>query len=74
MSSNQRCAYAHTKGVAVATIDVKAFYDQLVDNELDFFCGVPDSLLKSFCSYVSEVEDKSKNIITANEGNAVGIA
>ena len=58
----------------MATIDVKAFYDQLVDNELDFFCGVPDSLLKSFCSYVSEVEDKSKNIITANEGNAVGIA
>lgn len=58
----------------MATVDVKQFYSQLVDNGLDFFCGVPDSLLKSFCSYVSENTCEGRNIITANEGNAIGIA
>lgn len=74
MSSYQRRAYAHPEGVDVATVDVKQFYSQLVDNGLDFFCGVPDSLLKSFCSYVSENACEGRNIIAANEGNAIGIA
>ncbi len=47
-------------------------YNKLTSNGLEFFAGVPDSLLKDFCAYV---EDNAKiNIITANEGNAVGLA
>lgn len=38
---------------------------------VDFFCGVPDSQLSPFCDYLEENE---KNIIAANEGNAVAIA
>ncbi len=39
-----------------------------------FFCGVPDSLLKSFCAYVDDHCRTGEHIITANEGNAVALA
>ena len=53
-------------------INVKDFYDLLKENKVDCFCGVPDSLLKSFCAYIT---DNAKNhTITANEGNAIGLA
>lgn len=52
-------------------IDCEYFYQQLVKNEIDFFCGVPDSLLKDFCACISEKKD---NYITANEGNAIALA
>lgn len=55
-------------------IDVKEFYDELLNNEIDFFTGVPDSLLKSFCAYIKDNVSSEKNIIAANEGNAVGLA
>lgn len=55
-------------------IDVKEFYDELLNNEIDFFAGVPDSLLKSFCAYIKDNVSSEKNIIAANEGNAVGLA
>ncbi len=52
-------------------IDVKDFVNYLKEIDIDFFCGVPDSQLSSFCDYVEENET---NIIAANEGNAVAIA
>ena len=55
-------------------IDVKEFYNELLKNEIDFFSGVPDSLLKSFCAYLKDKVISEKNIIAANEGNAIGIA
>jgi phosphonopyruvate decarboxylase len=55
-------------------IDVKEFYDELLNNEIDFFAGVPDSLLKSFCAYIKDNVSNEKNIIAANEGNAIGLA
>ena len=55
-------------------IDPKAFYGALVNEGLDLFAGVPDSLLKEFCACVSDEAPAERNIITANEGNAVGIA
>lgn len=55
-------------------IDVKEFYNELVNNEIDFFTGVPDSLLKSFCAYIKDNVSNDKNIISANEGNAIGLA
>ena len=55
-------------------IKTKEFYDYLKTKELDFFVGVPDSLLKNLCACIKENSDAKHNIITANEGNAVAIA
>ena len=51
-------------------IDVKKFCQCLERNGFDFFAGVPDSLLSSFCSCGAEIFG-DRFIITANEGNAV---
>lgn len=50
------------------------FYNLLVENQLHFFCGVPDSLLKDFCAYILKNTDSARHIITANEGNAIALA
>ena len=50
------------------------FYDQLVSYGVDFFSGVPDSLLKEFCLCIDDRIPKDRHIITANEGNAVALA
>ena len=55
-------------------INTKDFYDALVAHGLDFFCGVPDSLLANLCGCVFENTPAERNVITANEGNAVGLA
>lgn len=55
-------------------IEVKAFYSELLNNDISFFTGVPDSLLKSFCAYIKDNVSRDKNIISANEGNAIGLA
>lgn len=54
-------------------IDCDFFYEELKRNGTDFFCGVPDSLLKDFCAFITD-NAKGDNIITANEGGAVGLA
>ncbi len=54
-------------------IDTKEFYDYLCDNNIDFFAGVPDSLLANLCACIKMNSSKEKNIITANEGNAVAM-
>ena len=50
------------------------FYDLLAKNGTDFFTGVPDSLLKSFCAYITDNVPAEKHIIAANEGAAVALA
>ncbi len=55
-------------------IDSKIFYDCLKENGVEYFCGVPDSLLKSFCAYITDNTSKVNHVITANEGAAVGLA
>ena len=55
-------------------VDTVKFYDYLINNGLDFFTGVPDSLLKELCSCIKDKSDAKHNIIAANEGNAVGLA
>ena len=55
-------------------VDTKRFYDYLIANKLDFFAGVPDSLLKNLCACIKANSPASHNIITANEGNAVATA
>lgn len=54
-------------------IGVKQFVNSLKLSGIDFFVGVPDSLLKSFCAYVTDTCGDN-HIIAANEGGAVGLA
>ena len=50
------------------------FIEKLRENGIDCFAGVPDSLLKNICAYITDHSDAQHNIIAANEGAAVGIA
>ena len=50
------------------------FFSALVEAEVGFFTGVPDSLLKSFCAFVTANTEASNHVIAANEGAAVGLA
>lgn len=55
-------------------ISPKFFIDTLASYGIDYFAGVPDSLLKNICAYIADNIDVRHNIITANEGAAVGLA
>ena len=55
-------------------ISPEFFVKTLRKNGIDFFAGVPDSLLKYICAYIADHVDGSHNIITANEGAAIGLA
>ena len=50
------------------------FYDTLASYGIDFYAGVPDSLLKNLCAYITDHADAAHNIIAANEGGAMGLA
>ena len=50
------------------------FYNTLASSGIDFYAGVPDSLLKNLCAYITDHADASHNIIAANEGGAMGLA
>ncbi|MFH1877984.1 MAG: phosphonopyruvate decarboxylase [Candidatus Omnitrophota bacterium] len=50
------------------------FYELLSEGGIDLFTGVPDSLLKDFCAYVTDHVSADRHIIAANEGGAVAIA
>ena len=55
-------------------IKTKEFYESLNKNGVDFFTGVPDSLLKDICSYISDNSNSEKHVIGANEGGSVSLA
>lgn len=55
-------------------INPKFFIEELGSNGIDFFAGVPDSLLKNICAYIADHKDEQHNIITANEGGAIALA
>ena len=50
------------------------FFNILKKNNIQFFTGVPDSLLKDICSFITDEVSKDKHIIASNEGGAVGLA
>ena len=54
-------------------IDPKDYLEILVSNDINFFSGVPDSLLKEFCACVTDTFSEDNHIIAANEGAAVGL-
>ena len=55
-------------------ISPQSLHETLTNLGVEFFAGVPDSLLKHYCAYVSSHVEPSKHVITANEGAAVGLA
>lgn len=55
-------------------VNVEKVYHALLANGIDFFTGVPDSLLKDICAYITDHTFKEQHVIAANEGTAVSIA
>ena len=55
-------------------IDAKNLFLFLKKNKIDFFTGVPDSILKNFIYIIDSNKKKVQHIITANEGSAVALA
>jgi phosphonopyruvate decarboxylase len=55
-------------------IEASSFYNELIKRGAGFFAGVPDSLLKSFCAYLTDIVPVENHIIAANEGGAAGLA
>ena len=54
-------------------LDQKKVFECLATHGVTYFTGVPDSYLNGFCNYaLSNCGDR--NVITANEGNAVALA
>ena len=51
-------------------IDPKKFLKSFEKNGVDFFSGVPDSLMKDFCKCL---DDKKNHIAAVNEGSAIGL-
>lgn len=55
-------------------VSVQTFFEAIGAEGLDFFTGVPDSLLKEFCAYVTDHTRADQHVIAANEGGAVALA
>ena len=55
-------------------INPSNYFKILNDLDINFFTGVPDSLLKEFCACITASVAKKDHIISANEGSAIGIA
>jgi phosphonopyruvate decarboxylase len=50
------------------------FYEALRTHGLTFFTGVPDSLLKHLCAFITDHVPSDHHVINANEGSAVALA
>tara|TARA_B100000780_G_C21120855_1_gene453999 strand:- start:2325 stop:3455 length:1131 start_codon:yes stop_codon:yes gene_type:complete len=55
-------------------INTQKFYESLNQNGVDFYTGVPDSLLKDICSYISDNVPADRHVIASNEGGAIALA
>ena len=55
-------------------VDQKQLFDALYDMGVQFFTGVPDSLLNDFCLYLVNNIPDGQHVMAANEGNAIAIA
>tara|TARA_B100000886_G_scaffold340468_1_gene310229 strand:- start:119 stop:1252 length:1134 start_codon:yes stop_codon:yes gene_type:complete len=49
----------------------KKYFKVFKKNDIDFFCGVPDSAIKNFISYVENKLPKKNHLILPNEGSAI---
>ncbi|MBS1371370.1 MAG: phosphonopyruvate decarboxylase [Lentisphaeria bacterium] len=55
-------------------ISCNDFISGLRGHGIDFFTGVPDSLLKPFCSFLRRSADSRNHLTAPNEGSAVAVA
>ena len=55
-------------------ITPEQLYHVLSERGVEFYAGVPDSLLKEFCAFLFDTHPTDKHVIAANEGCAVGLA
>ena len=55
-------------------ISTKTFFNALKEEGISNFSGVPDSLLKNICAYISDNTTADQHLITANEGSAIALA
>lgn len=55
-------------------ISCDTFYAALQREGIGFFAGVPDSLLKDICAYISDHSAPTSHVIAANEGSALALA
>ncbi len=55
-------------------LEPKIFLDKMSELGVEFFTGIPDSLLKHLCAYITDNTEASEHIIAANEGASVGLA
>lgn len=55
-------------------VDQKHLFEALKVMGVDFYTGVPDSLLNDFCLYMTKKMTAEQHVMAANEGNAVAIA
>lgn len=49
-------------------------YNAFASCGIDFYTGVPDSLLKDFCAWMIDQTGSHRHIVAANEGTAIGLA
>ena len=54
-------------------LSIQKFYDCLIEHDVSYFCGVPDSVVGPFSKFVA-ANHNQRHIIAANEGNAIGLA
>jgi phosphonopyruvate decarboxylase len=62
------------RGESVTVFESEFFYHELIKRGVSFFTGVPDSLLKSFCAYITDRAEKDRHTVAVNEGAAVALA
>ena len=55
-------------------VNQKELFEALQAMGVDFFTGVPDSLLNDFCLYMTNNMTAEQHVMAANEGNAIAIA
>ncbi|MDC0511153.1 thiamine pyrophosphate-binding protein [bacterium] len=55
-------------------IKPEEFFDALKECGICNFSGVPDSLLKDLCAFISDNTLASEHLITSNEGSAISLA
>ncbi len=55
-------------------IKSEEFLTALQKNNIEFFTGVPDSLLKELCACIDDTFSSDQHVINANEGGAIALA
>jgi phosphonopyruvate decarboxylase len=65
---------ASDSGKLLTMISSHLFLESLRAAGIDFFTGVPDSLLKDVCAKITDEVEESQHVIAANEGAALALA